>query len=75
MSVSQSMSKGGHSMFVSTVSRGQSKNKMRDAHVGPGSYDLSRHTLAGDLEGMKNPRLPGFASSAPRWEIDDDYDA
>ena len=40
-------------------------------NVGPGTYDAAAHTLQRELEKKRNPRLPGFGSSAARDPDDD----
>ena len=73
-SPSRSMSKEGHSMFASATPRKEIADVHRtDPKVGPASYDLSRHSMGGKLKATSNPRLPGFKSSAPRFEYDE-YD-
>ena len=72
---SRSFSKEGHSMFASNTPANKSlaDTGRTDAHVSPSSYDLSRYTMKGKLRETTNSRLPGFKSSAPRFEYDE-YD-
>ena len=73
-SPSRSVSKEGHSMFASATPRKELADLHRtDPSVGPASYDLSRFSMGGKLKATANPRLPGFKSSAPRFDYDE-YD-
>ena len=77
MTRSQStLSKDGHSMFAGGVQQRKAlgDTKRTGEHIGPGTYDLRGHTIHGRMVSSTNPRLPGFASSAPRaddYEYDD----
>ena len=70
------LSKDGHSMFAGGVQQRKAlgDTKRTGEHIGPGTYDLRGHTIHGRMVSSTNPRLPGFASSAPRaddYEYDD----
>ena len=68
----RSFSREGHSMFASATGRkGLADVHRTDPRVAPGSYDLNRFTMGGKLQATANPRLPGFKSSAPRFDYDE----
>ena len=70
--MSRSFSNEGMSMFASKVpaTKNLADSTRTSENVAPGSYDLSRQSIGGELARSKNPRLPGFRSSAPRFDAD-----
>jgi hypothetical protein len=67
MVASKSFGSAGSAMFAGSLKRGSAANRSATGeHIGPGSYELDKDSLQKKLEGLINPRLPGFGSSSKR---------
>ena len=67
MVASKSFGSAGSAMFAGSLKRGSAANRSATGeHIGPGSYELDKDSLQTKLEGLINPRLPGFGSSSKR---------